>query len=103
MIPLLEENAARIRALCEQYRVQRLEVFGSAAAGDFQPGKSDVDFLVELEPRDPVAYGRAYFDLLFALQDLLAVSVDLVEIKVQRNPYLLKSINESRQLLYEAA
>ena len=39
-----------IAALCQRYGVQRLDLFGSAARGtDFDPGTSDVDFLVEFE------------------------------------------------------
>ncbi len=41
-----------IVALGRRYRVSRLRVFGSAARGtDFDPERSDVDFLVEFEPR----------------------------------------------------
>ena len=41
-----------IVALGRRYRVSRLRVFGSAVRGtDFDPERSDVDFLVEFEPR----------------------------------------------------
>lgn len=53
---------------------RNVRVFGSVARGDSDE-KSDVDFLVELEP------GRTLFDLsglLLDLESLLHVSVDVV-------------------------
>lgn len=46
MIGLLEEKRTAIADLCKRYHVRRLDVFGSAAAGPFDPQESDVDFLV---------------------------------------------------------
>jgi predicted nucleotidyltransferase len=45
-IALLAERRDGISDLCRRFGVERLEVFGSAGAGDFIPGKSDVDLLV---------------------------------------------------------
>ena len=43
-----------LAALCRQYGVARLDVFGSAARGvDFDPERSDVDLLVEFAPSTP--------------------------------------------------
>jgi uncharacterized protein len=50
MISLIEDHLEEIVALCREYGVARLEVFGSAATGAFDPGRSDVDFLVEYAP-----------------------------------------------------
>jgi predicted nucleotidyltransferase len=64
--------------------VTRLEVFGSAARGtDFDPSRSDADFLVTF---DPVAtYDLAAFvDLKGALEGLLRRPVDLVEREAHR-------------------
>ncbi|MDQ3480300.1 MAG: nucleotidyltransferase domain-containing protein, partial [Actinomycetota bacterium] len=52
MPALLEDKRAQIEELCRHFRVRRLDVFGSAIRDDFDPGRSDVDFLVEFEP-DP--------------------------------------------------
>jgi predicted nucleotidyltransferase len=60
--------------------VTRLEVFGSAARGaDFDPARSDMDFLVTFA-LSPVADDvRRHLDLANALESLLGRSVDLVE------------------------
>ena len=45
------DRKEEIAGICRRHRVLRLEVFGSTARGaDFDPERSDVDFLVEFEP-----------------------------------------------------
>ncbi len=103
MIGLIEDNYESLRRLCEQYRVQRLEVFGSALTGDgFDSEKSDMDFLVEFLPLKPGEHADCYFGLLEALQDLFSRHVDLVMPRAIKNPYFLESINKSREVIYAA-
>ena len=47
MLSVIEENRRQIADLCCRYGVKRLELFGSAARGNFDPAKSDLDFFVE--------------------------------------------------------
>ena len=80
--------------------MKRLELFGSAARDDFDPGHSDFDFLVEFadpENGDPL---QSYFGLKDALERLLGRPVDLVMPAAVKNPYILASINRDRQLVY---
>ena len=46
-IPLIAQHSDELTELCRRYHVKRLDVFGSAAVGDFNPDTSDIDFLVE--------------------------------------------------------
>jgi predicted nucleotidyltransferase len=48
MISLITDNLDAIRALCRQYGIRRLDLFGSAATGAFDPDTSDLDFVVDL-------------------------------------------------------
>lgn len=103
MLPLIAERRAEIAGLCRRYHVRRLELFGSAARGDFDPVASDVDFLVEFDRDHPAALAfSTYFDLKESLETLLGRSVDLVEPGAVRNPYLKASIERSRELVFEA-
>jgi predicted nucleotidyltransferase len=55
---------------------------------------SDVDFLVCFEPGlDYETYANNYFNLIYALQDLLQKNVDLVAEETLSNPYLIEDIN----------
>ena len=103
MIALIEKNRAALDRLCEQYRVRRLELFGSALTDDrFDDADSDMDFLVEFLPLEPGQRADAYFGLLEALEALFQRSVDLVVTKAIKNPYFLQAIDRERELLYAA-
>ncbi len=91
-----------IEALCRRFHVRRLEVFGSAVRDDFDPSRSDVDFLVEFDTTPGVNVFEAYFDLRRALSELLNRPVDLVMVSALRNPYVRARIDAERELVYAA-
>jgi predicted nucleotidyltransferase len=95
----LDERA--IASLCRRFGVRRLSVFGSAVAGQFDPARSDVDFLVEFEEGAPGLFD-AYFGLKESLEQLLGRPVDLVMPKALENPYFAASVERSRRELYAA-
>lgn len=101
MHPIIENNRPRIEELCRQYHVARLEVFGSAAQGTFDPDRSDVDFLVEFESTAHLGpWMSEYFDLKGDLEALFGRSVDLVMPGAMRNPYFIREVDRTRRLLY---
>ncbi|HEX4588435.1 MAG TPA: nucleotidyltransferase domain-containing protein [Gemmataceae bacterium] len=102
MIDLIEQHRAELADLCRRYHVRTLEVFGSAADGTFDPATSDLDFLVEFLPLQPGQLFDFFFDLKDGLQMLFRRRVDLLMPRAIRNPYLLKAVNESRQVAYAA-
>ncbi len=92
-----------IRDLCREFGVTRLELFGSAATGDFDPERSDIDFIVEYPP--DYEFGpwlTRHFAFQERLQTLLGRSVDLIMASALRSPRFIESVNESRRLLYAA-
>ena len=102
MIAVIDDQKERLEALCRQHRVQRLEVFGSAADGTFKPESSDLDFLVEFVPLSPGEHYESYFGLWEGLKALFGRKVDLVEAGTMRNPYFIRRVNESREVVYPA-
>ena len=90
-----------IAALCEQYGVAHLELFGSAAGSDFNAESSDFDFLVELDTQAPGSQARRWTELADALERLLGLHVDLVNPRYIRNPYFLQAVNSSRTVIYD--
>lgn len=99
---LTEDRMARLGQLCARHRVKQLELFGSAATGDFERGRSDLDFLVEFLPMPPTDHADCYFGLLESLQELFGCRVDLLETPRVDNPYFLEAIEPTRQVLYAA-
>lgn len=102
MHPAIAQHRPGISAICQRYRIQRLDVFGSAArADDFDASSSDADFLVEFDTDMPVGLD-AFFGAKADLEKLLGRGVDLVEPGAIRNPFVLASINRSRESVYAA-
>lgn len=103
MISLIENNRQALEELCVKYRVQRLELFGSAlTGGNSDPEKSDLDFLVEFLPLKQGDYADTYFGLLEAIENLFDRHVDLVMPRAIKNPYYLESVDNSRTVIYAA-
>lgn len=99
MNQIVTNNLPAIQAICRQFGVARLELFGSAARDDFDPEKSDFDFIVEF-----LDYGSGisdrFFGLIDALQELLGRPVDLSSARKLSNPYFLDEIEADRTTLY---
>ena len=102
MTATLMVRREQLVALCQKYRVRRLDVFGSTAGDDFDEQSSDIDLLVEFEEMPFPDRGDAYLGLLTDAEALLGRRVDLVEVSAVRNPYIRQGIEASRQLLYAA-
>ena len=102
MVSLVEAKRDAIEALCNRFRVQRLEVFGSATGTRFDPKTSDLDFLVEFQNLPVGERADAYFGLLKGLRDLFQRDIDLVTVAAVKNPFLRESIERSKSLLYAA-
>lgn len=101
--PLIRQHRVEIAELCRQYRVRRLDVFGSAArARDFDAQRSDVDFLVDFHPEPVRGYARNYFEFQEALERLLDRPVELVTAGSIQNPFFLAGVEKSREHIYGA-
>jgi predicted nucleotidyltransferase len=95
----LEKYIREIRILCQKNKVKSLYVFGSVLTDRFTD-KSDIDLIVDIDSNDPLDYADNYFNLKFALEELLNKQIDLLEQKAIKNPYLRENIENSKNLLY---
>ena len=51
MLPaIITQRQSQLAELCRRHHVRRLEVFGSATTGEWDPECSDLDFLVKFDP-----------------------------------------------------
>lgn len=101
MIAIIEDKRAEIAALCRHYGIRKLELFGSAVTGRFDPETSDLDFIVDLGEYDLSVVDRL-LDFADALEALLGHDVDLTTIKSVRSPWFKAEVDRSKQTLYEA-
>ncbi len=102
MNPLAKIDPETLAALCREHSVKRLAVFGSLIRDDFDPERSDADFLVEFDPAPPAVRMRNFLGLRHALGVLLNRPIDLVEQGAIRNPFVLQSVARQEQVLYAA-
>ena len=96
---LIDSQIDKIKAMCHKYKVQELYVFGSILTNRFTD-KSDIDLLVDFDEVDPIAYGEAYFDFKFELENIFGRKIDLLEQKAIKNNRFRLMINQTRQLIY---
>jgi len=102
MHPLVESNREAIATLCRLHGVRKLEVFGSILRDDFDPERSDVDVLVEFEPRKATSFSN-FLGLKESLESLLGRPVDMLELRAIRNRRLRYYIEKSKSPVYAAA
>lgn len=108
ILALSDQLRCAIAALGQKYAVRRLDLIGSALRDDFDPSRSDVDFVVEFAESNPTAAtppmnpADRYFGLLLDLEDLLGRPVDLVSYRAIRNPHFRKAVDATRVSLYAA-
>ncbi len=101
---IVTDKLAEIRAACEKHRVRNLWLFGSATTDEFDPARSDLDFLVEFEEGVKRGFDGGYFGLLHDLGVIFAGrAVELVEVGASENPYFLAEVEKQKRPLYAAA
>jgi|SRR5680860_269018 len=88
-----------LRKLCDIYNVDKMYLFGSALRPEFS-AHSDIDFLVKFKPIHVAHYFENYMNFKENLKNLLGREIDLLEEQTLKNPILIKSINESKKMIY---
>ncbi|MDD3407610.1 MAG: nucleotidyltransferase domain-containing protein [Methanomicrobium sp.] len=97
------ENDKSLDELCRKYNVSEMFIFGSAIRSDFNPEKSDIDIMVSFKKMTPAEHADSYFGLLEELERMFGRSVDLLEKKAIKNPYLKRNIDDSGVMVYVSA
>ncbi len=87
----------RIRALCAEYPIRELAVFGSVLTTSFGE-TSDVDFLVDFEPEAAVGF-LVLAKLRERLSTVVGRPVDLVP-KAGLKPLLIAPVLAAAQVIY---
>ncbi len=102
MIALLKANREDIAAICRTHGVRKLEIFGSAASGPFNPSTSDLDFVVDFLDYGPGVALR-FTGFAHDMEFLFRRSVDLIFDVKLTNPYFRRAVDSSRELVYDAS
>ena len=108
MIDVVTRHLDDVAALCRQFGVRRLDLFGSAAAGAFDPATSDLDFVATFVDTDAPNYAERYpnyaeryLNFADALEALFGRPVDVVIDRSIRNPHFRRAVEATRQPVYD--
>ena len=99
---ILEKRKEDLKSICKILHIKRLYAFGSVVSDTFNE-KSDIDFLISFADNLSVEeYTNNYFLLHYKLRELFNREIDIVTERTLSNPYFIESINETKELIYEA-
>lgn len=101
MLNLITHKIQEIQRLCVKYNIKTAYLFGSATSSDFNDN-SDIDILISFKDLSIEQYTDNYFALHSELEKLFGRKVDLITERSLSNPYFIKSVQETKQLLYAA-
>ena len=89
--------------LCKSHKVKYLYAFGSSVTERFDVNKSDIDLLVEIDSEDPIDRGEKLLSLWDLFEGFFMRKVDLLTDSSIRNPFLRKSIDSTKVLIYDGS
>jgi predicted nucleotidyltransferase len=89
--------------LCQIHKIKYLYAFGSSVTDRFDYDKSDIDLLVEIDDADPTERGEKLVSLWDTFESFFHRKVDLLTDSSIRNPYLRRSIDSTKILIYDGA
>ncbi len=96
----IESNLELIQPLFKQHKVEKAYLFGSAISGNFS-NKSDLDFIIKFQPNiPPLKRGELWWGLHDQLREFFKREIDLVTEDSLKNPYFIKELNKTKQLIY---
>ena len=101
---LVASRRDAIAALCREYGVAKLEVFGSVMTDEFDPETSDIDFIVTFHPIKGLnAWVDHFFGLERRLAELFERDVDLIEADARGfgNPYFARFSQMTRRVIVD--
>lgn len=99
---ILTDRIEELKKLCIMYKVKSLYTFGSVNT-EYFTDKSDIDFLISFDKSISIEeYSENYFLLHYQLQSLFKREIDLLTENSLSNPYFIKGIEQTKQLLYAA-
>ena len=99
---ILENKIGDLKNICLSLGVKKLYAFGSVVSDNFRDD-SDIDFLISFSDNLSIKqYTDNYFKLQYKLREMFKRKIDLVTERTLSNPYFIESIDETKELIYEA-
>ena len=97
---IIHQQENDFNEVCKLHSVKSVYGFGSSVTNAFDEQNSDIDLLVELNETDPIKRGDKLLSLWDNFELLFKRKVDLLTESSIKNPYLRKSIDATKILVY---
>lgn len=89
----------KLRMCVNSVHILTLFAFGSVLTEKFDE-TSDIDLLVSFKPLESGEYADNYFQAAESFEEIFNRPVDLVTDKSLGNPYFIKSVTETKKMIY---
>uniref|UniRef100_UPI004047F5AC nucleotidyltransferase family protein n=1 Tax=Roseivirga sp. TaxID=1964215 RepID=UPI004047F5AC len=89
--------------ICSKHKVKSLYAFGSSIQHSFNKESSDIDLLIELSESDPLERGELLISIWDEFETFFNRRIDLLTQDSAKNPYLKKSIDQTKVLIYDGS
>ena len=99
----IQKKLNGFNTLCKAHNVKYIYAFGSSITNMFDIDKSDIDLIVEIDYADPVERGERLISLWDTFENFFQRKVDLLTDTSIHNPYLRKSIDSTKILIYDGS
>lgn len=97
-----QPNMPVIIDLFKKHNIKNAYFFGSVLTDKFND-KSDLDILINFQPNitDPLQKGTLMWNLQYAIEDTFNRKVDLLQETTPKNPFFIKKLMETKELIFE--
>ncbi len=100
MDKIISSNIDKINIFFKICKIEKAYLFGSVTTDKFNQN-SDIDFLIKFkEGLKPLEKGELWWNLHDSLRDLFNRKVDIVTESSLKNPYFIKELEKTKQLIY---
>ena len=99
----IQSHPEIFKELCRSHKVKYVYAFGSSLTERFDENTSDIDLLVDIDAPDPVERGEKLMSLWDKLEAFFHRKVDLLTESSIKNPFLRKSIDATKVLIYDGS
>ena len=90
-----------VREILKKHKIKNAYAFGSVLSEKFNDD-SDIDLLINfLDYSNPLKVGQSIWDLEDELEILTSRKIDLLTERSLKNPYFIKELDATKQLIYE--
>lgn len=100
---VIQSQPGSFKELCRSHQVTYIYAFGSSVTDRFDEKTSDIDLLVDIAVPDPVERGEKLMSLWDKLETFFQRKVDLLTESSIKNPFLRKSIDATKVLIYDGS